>query len=41
MKVPYKALIALARRRISVLGPCFRKHTVYQEPTPSITAQAA
>ena len=36
-----QALIALARRRINVLWAMLRDHTIYREPTPSITAQAA
>lgn len=36
-----QALIALARRRINVLWAMLRDHTIYQEPTPRITAQAA
>jgi transposase len=36
-----QALIALARRRINVLWAMLRDHTIYQEPMPRITAQAA
>jgi transposase len=36
-----QALIALARRRINVLWAMLRDHTIYQEPIPRITAQAA
>ncbi|KQN95408.1 IS110 family transposase [Arthrobacter sp. Leaf69] len=36
-----QALIALARRRINVLWAMLRDHTIYQEPTPRIRAQAA
>jgi transposase len=36
-----QALIALARRRINVLWAMLRDHTTYQEPLPTITAQAA
>ena len=36
-----QALIALARRRINVLWAMLRDHTIYQEPMPGITAQAA
>jgi len=36
-----QALIALARRRISVLWAMLRDHTAYQEPTPRISAPAA
>jgi transposase len=36
-----QALIALARRRINVLWAMLRDHTIYQEPTPRISAQAA
>lgn len=36
-----QALIALARRRISVLWAMLRDHTAYREPLPTITAQAA
>jgi transposase len=36
-----QALIALARRRINVLWAMLRDYTIYQEPTPRITAQAA
>jgi transposase len=36
-----QALIALARRRINVLWAMLRDHTIYQEPMPRISAQAA
>lgn len=36
-----QALIALARRRINVLWAMLRDHTVYREPMPGISAQAA
>ena len=36
-----QALIALARRRISVLWAMLRDHTAYQEPRPRISAPAA
>jgi transposase len=36
-----QALIALARRRLNVLWAMLRDHTIYQEPIPKITAQAA
>ena len=36
-----QALIALARRRMNVLWAMLRDHTVYQEPMPGISAQAA
>ena len=36
-----QALIALARRRINVLWAMLRNHTVYREPIPGISAQAA
>jgi transposase len=36
-----QALIALARRRINILWAMLRDHTIYQEPMPRITAQAA
>lgn len=36
-----QALIALARRRINVLWAMLRDHTIYQEPMPRVTAQAA
>jgi transposase len=36
-----QALIALARRRLNVLWAMLRDHTIYQEPIPRITAQAA
>jgi transposase len=36
-----QALIALARRRINVLWAMLRDQTIYQEPIPRITAQAA
>lgn len=36
-----QALIALARRRINVLWAMLRNHTVYREPMPGISAQAA
>lgn len=36
-----QALIALARRRINVLWAMLRDHTIYREPRPGISAQAA
>jgi transposase len=36
-----QALIALARRRINVLWAMLRDHTIYREPMPGISAQAA
>jgi hypothetical protein len=36
-----QALNALARRRINILWAMLRDHTIYQEPMPRITAQAA
>jgi hypothetical protein len=39
---PHKqALIALARRRLNTLWAMLRDRTIYREPTPSGTAQAA